>query len=109
MSLEKEVTLRALGAEIVRTPTEAPSQGEESNIGERFLSSSAGTFLELKRRWPHCRCREATPTDYSGRGHPRPVFKPEQPIGARDYDGPRDHLCHNYDSFNSRKTVDREG
>ncbi|KIO33774.1 hypothetical protein M407DRAFT_240923 [Tulasnella calospora MUT 4182] len=33
MSLEKEVTLRALGAEIVRTPTEAPSEGEESNIG----------------------------------------------------------------------------
>lgn len=33
MSLEKEVTLRALGAEIVRTPTEAPSLSEESNIG----------------------------------------------------------------------------
>jgi cysteine synthase len=33
MSLEKEVTLRALGAEIVRTPTEAPSESEESNIG----------------------------------------------------------------------------
>lgn len=33
MSLEKEVTLRALGAEIVRTPTEAPSQSEESNLG----------------------------------------------------------------------------
>lgn len=33
MSLEKEVTLRALGAEIVRTPTEAPSEGPDSNIG----------------------------------------------------------------------------
>lgn len=33
MSLEKEVTLRALGAEIVRTPTEAPSESPESNIG----------------------------------------------------------------------------
>jgi cystathionine beta-synthase len=33
MSLEKEVTLRALGAEIVRTPTEAPSQSEHSNLG----------------------------------------------------------------------------
>ncbi|KDQ10295.1 hypothetical protein BOTBODRAFT_116021 [Botryobasidium botryosum FD-172 SS1] len=33
MSLEKEVTLRALGAEIVRTPTEAPSLSDESNIG----------------------------------------------------------------------------
>jgi len=33
MSLEKEVTLRALGAEVVRTPTEAPSNSEESNIG----------------------------------------------------------------------------
>ncbi len=36
MSLEKEVTLRALGAEIVRTPTEAPSESEESNIGTRI-------------------------------------------------------------------------
>ncbi|KAF8325795.1 tryptophan synthase beta subunit-like PLP-dependent enzyme [Cantharellus anzutake] len=33
MSLEKEITLRALGAEIIRTPTEAPSESEESNIG----------------------------------------------------------------------------
>ncbi|KAG8894240.1 cystathionine beta-synthase, partial [Tulasnella sp. 403] len=33
MSLEKEVTLRALGAEIVRTPTEAPSHSPESNLG----------------------------------------------------------------------------
>jgi cystathionine beta-synthase len=33
MSLEKEVTLRALGAEIVRTPTSAPSESEFSNIG----------------------------------------------------------------------------
>lgn len=33
MSLEKEVTLRALGAEIVRTPTEAPSSSPDSNIG----------------------------------------------------------------------------
>lgn len=33
MSLEKEVALRALGAEVVRTPTEAPSQSEDSNLG----------------------------------------------------------------------------
>ncbi|KAG8983318.1 cystathionine beta-synthase [Tulasnella sp. JGI-2019a] len=33
MSLEKELTLRALGAEIVRTPTAAPSQSEDSNLG----------------------------------------------------------------------------
>ncbi len=33
MSLEKEITLRALGAEIVRTPTEALSESEYSNIG----------------------------------------------------------------------------
>ena len=33
MSLEKELTLRALGAEIVRTPTSAPSESEFSNIG----------------------------------------------------------------------------
>ncbi|EJT51249.1 cystathionine beta-synthase [Trichosporon asahii var. asahii CBS 2479] len=33
MSLEKEVMLRALGAEIVRTPTEAAWDSPESNIG----------------------------------------------------------------------------
>jgi len=33
MSLEKEVTLRALGAEIVRTPTDAASSSPESNLG----------------------------------------------------------------------------
>lgn len=33
MSLEKEITLRAFGAEIVRTPTEVPSASEYSNIG----------------------------------------------------------------------------
>lgn len=43
MSLEKEVTLRALGAEIVRTPTEAPSQGEESNIGEITIQRLSST------------------------------------------------------------------
>jgi len=33
MSLEKEATLRALGAEIVRTPTEAKWDSDESHIG----------------------------------------------------------------------------
>ncbi|KAG9008119.1 cystathionine beta-synthase [Tulasnella sp. JGI-2019a] len=33
MSLEKEVTLRALGAEIIRTPTSAPSWSPDSNLG----------------------------------------------------------------------------
>jgi cystathionine beta-synthase len=33
MSMEKELTLRTLGAEIVRTPTTAPSQSEFSNLG----------------------------------------------------------------------------
>jgi len=33
MSLEKEATLRALGARVIRTPTEAPSESPESNIG----------------------------------------------------------------------------
>ncbi|MCH8011366.1 MAG: pyridoxal-phosphate dependent enzyme [Candidatus Marinimicrobia bacterium] len=33
MSKEKEVVLLALGAEIVRTPTEAPSESPESHIG----------------------------------------------------------------------------
>jgi cystathionine beta-synthase len=33
MSREKQVTLEALGAEIIRTPTEAPSHSPESHIG----------------------------------------------------------------------------
>jgi cystathionine beta-synthase len=33
MSQEKQVTLEALGAEIIRTPTEAPSHSPESHIG----------------------------------------------------------------------------
>ncbi|KAF8582780.1 pyridoxal phosphate-dependent enzyme, beta subunit [Ramaria rubella] len=33
MSLEKEATLRALGAEVIRTPTAAPWSSEESHIG----------------------------------------------------------------------------
>lgn len=33
MSDEKVNTLKALGAEIIRTPTEAPSSSPESNIG----------------------------------------------------------------------------
>ena len=33
MSLEKEVTLRALGAKVVRTPNEAPWDSPESHIG----------------------------------------------------------------------------
>lgn len=33
MSLEKEATLRALGAEIVRTPNEAKWDSDESHIG----------------------------------------------------------------------------
>ncbi len=33
MSHEKQVTLEALGAEIIRTPTEAPSHAPESHIG----------------------------------------------------------------------------
>ena len=33
MSLEKEAILRALGAEVVRTPTEAAWDSDESHIG----------------------------------------------------------------------------
>ena len=44
MSLEKEVTLRALGAQVVRTPTEAPWDSPESHIG---------VALRLQRETPH--------------------------------------------------------
>jgi cystathionine beta-synthase len=43
MSLEKELTLRSLGAEIVRTPTSAPSKSEFSNIGVSASSSPYDT------------------------------------------------------------------
>ena len=33
MSLEKEATLRALGAEVIRTPNEAQWDSDESHIG----------------------------------------------------------------------------
>ena len=33
MSLEKEATLRALGAEVIRTPNEAKWDSDESHIG----------------------------------------------------------------------------
>ncbi|KAG8859548.1 cystathionine beta-synthase [Tulasnella sp. 330] len=47
MSLEKEVALRALGAEVVRTPTEAPSQSEDSNLGvaQRLKKTIAGGVI----------------------------------------------------------------
>ena len=42
MSLEKEATLRALGAEVIRTPTEAAFDSPDSHIG-------SASFLIL---WP---------------------------------------------------------
>ncbi|KAF8316683.1 PALP-domain-containing protein [Clavulina sp. PMI_390] len=55
MSLEKEVTLRALGAEIVRTPTEAPSTSPESNIGvaERLKHLIPGGVVLDQYNNPH--------------------------------------------------------
>lgn len=44
MSLEKEVTLRALGAKVVRTPNEAPWDSPESHIG---------VAQRLQRETPH--------------------------------------------------------
>lgn len=40
MSLEKEAALRAMGAEVVRTPTEAAWDSPESNIGMWIISSA---------------------------------------------------------------------
>ena len=44
MSLEKEVTLRALGAQVIRTPTEAAWDSPESHIG---------VAQRLQRETPH--------------------------------------------------------
>ena len=60
MSREKQVVLEALGAEIIRTPTEAAWDSPESHIGvARRLQSRAAE-----------------------RAHPRPVLQPRQPAGA---------------------------
>lgn len=45
MSREKEATLRALGAEVVRTPTQAAWDSEESHIGE-WVVRSGGSLRE---------------------------------------------------------------
>lgn len=82
MSLEKEVTLRALGAEIVRTPTEAPSQGEESNIGEFAILRLSSTKFAAHNVQRSYRRGETTSEDHSWRGDPRSVLEPQQPIGA---------------------------
>jgi hypothetical protein len=44
MSLEKEALLRALGAEVIRTPTEAASDSPESHIGSA-LTMRSGTLV----------------------------------------------------------------
>lgn len=44
MSREKEATLRALGAEVVRTPTQAAWDSEESHIGEQSCET-----IEVRR------------------------------------------------------------
>lgn len=72
MSLEKEATLRALGAEVIRTPTEAAWDSDESHIGvakrlERAIEGAVildqyanennplahyhTTYSEIKVRW----------------------------------------------------------
>ncbi|KAJ3500792.1 hypothetical protein NMY22_g19144 [Coprinellus aureogranulatus] len=55
MSLEKEALLRALGAEVIRTPTEAAWDSPDSHIG-RAPTSSPGTlvaeFLNDRRSRP---------------------------------------------------------
>lgn len=61
MSLEKEATLRALGAEIVRTPTTAAFDSPESHIGtfialEHFLiglTDKIGVAKRLQQRIPN--------------------------------------------------------
>lgn len=47
MSLEKEATLRALGAEVVRTPTEAAWDSPESHIGSYFIMVIARLVAEF--------------------------------------------------------------
>jgi cystathionine beta-synthase len=63
MSLEKEATLRALGAEVVRTPTEAAWDAPESHIGKNtcmlwvqpFLTTfvKKGVANKLQKSIPH--------------------------------------------------------
>jgi len=47
MSMEKQATMEALGAEIIRTPTEAPSDSPESNFGvaKRLVAENDRHFM----------------------------------------------------------------
>ncbi len=53
MSLEKEALLRALGAEVVRTPTEAAWDSPESHIGSAFSFLTGRLVAEFLN---DCRC-----------------------------------------------------
>lgn len=47
---EKEAALRALGAEVIRTPNEAASDSPESHIGRPLAYSLRSVAAELARR-----------------------------------------------------------
>lgn len=47
MSLEKEALLRALGAEVIRTPTEAAWDSPESHIGSAFTPLAGSLVAEF--------------------------------------------------------------
>lgn len=53
MSLEKEALLRALGAEVIRTPTEAAWDSPESHIGSAFTLLAGSLVAEFLNG---CRC-----------------------------------------------------
>ena len=68
MSREKQVVLEALGAEIIRTPTEAAWDSPESHIG---------VAKRLQRADPEL-------------AHPRPVLEPDNPGAHEEGTGARD-------------------
>jgi len=60
MSREKQVTLEALGAEIIRTPTEAPSHSPESHIG---------VALKLQKELPNAHILDQYSNDSNWKAH----------------------------------------
>ena len=68
MSMEKEATLRALGAEVVRTPTAAAWNADESHIGAFCQRLFGGVWPRLLTRFARCR-QEAAALD-SARCYP---------------------------------------
>ncbi len=79
MSVEKELLLRAFGAEVVRTPTDVPPDDPRSyyRVAERLVNEIPGAFC---------------PNQYFNQNNPRAHYETTGPEIWRDTDGRVTHL-----------------